>query len=366
MHNTVRYAALVVSLVFAGCQQSKESKQIAEQESSKGLKDYYAHYFPMGVAVYPGAMEGEQAELIKKHFVSMTPENVMKMGPIHPEENKYNWEPADKIVAFARANGLEMRGHALCWHNQAPDWIFLDENGGDVSKEVLLQRLKDHITAVASRYTDDIYAWDVVNEAISDDKDQFYRESKWYQICGEEFIARAFEYARAADPDVELFYNDYEVINPVKREKIYELVKGLKEAGVPIDGVGIQGHWSIYEPSEATLRETIERFTSLGLKVQITELDVSVYPKEHTRREKLESDSDDFTEEQKQKQIEQYEMIFRVFREYKQDLNAVTFWNISDRYSWLDNFPVRDRKDYPLLFDENHQPKEAYYKVVDF
>lgn len=366
MYNIVKAVVLIFILSLAGCQTRKESKEVVEEVATKGLKDYYADYFPMGVAVYPAAMEGEQAALIKKHFISMTPENVMKMGPIHPKEDEYNWSPADKIVDFARANDLKMRGHALCWHNQAPDWIFVDEKGDVVSKDVLLQRLEDHITTVATRYTNDIYAWDVVNEAISDKKDEFYRDSKWYQICGEEFIAKAFEYARAADPDVELFYNDYEVINPIKREKIYELVKGLKDAGVPIDGVGIQGHWSIYEPSEATLRETIERFTSLGLKVQITELDVSVYPKEHCRRDKEGSDSDEFTPEQKQKQIEQYEMIFRVFREYKQDLNAVTFWNISDRYSWLDNFPVRDRKDYPLLFDENHEPKEAFYKVVDF
>lgn len=354
---------LCLTLVAFSCQQSSSP---VETESSKGLKDYYQDFFPMGVAVYPRAMQGEQAELIKAHFESMTPENVMKMGPIHPKEDTYRWGPADTIVEFARANDLKLRGHALCWHNQAPGWIFVDENGEDVSKEVLLSRLEAHIAEVVSRYKDDIYAWDVVNEAISDSKEEFYRDSKWYQICGEEFIARAFEYARAADPDVALFYNDYEVINPIKREKIYQMVKNLKESGVPIDGVGIQGHWSIHEPDEATLRATIERFTDLGLKVQITELDVSVYPKEHSRREKRETDVDEFTAEQKQKQIEQYEMIFRVFREYKDDINAVTFWNISDRYSWLDNFPVRDRKDYPLLFDENHQPKEAFYKVIDF
>ena len=361
MHNIRQVILLVLTSTLWSC----NSK--IDQGEMKGLKDFYQDYFPMGVAVYPEALDrGPESELIKEHFVSMTPENVMKMGPIHPQEDSFNWAPADRIVSFARANDLKMRGHALCWHNQAPDWIFVDEQGELVSKEVLLQRLKEHITEVVTRYQDDIYAWDVVNEAISDKKDEFYRDSKWFQICGEEFIAKAFEYARAADPDVELFYNDYEVINPVKREKIYQLVKNLKEAGVPIDGVGIQGHWSIYEPSEQTLRESIEGFTSLGLKVQITELDVSVYPKEHSGRDKKETDTSEFTEEQRQKQIAQYEMIFRVFREYKNDLNAVTFWNISDKYSWLDNFPVPNRKDYPLLFDQNHQPKEAFYKVVDF
>ncbi|MEQ8471773.1 MAG: endo-1,4-beta-xylanase [Marinoscillum sp.] len=364
MHNIRQFVIGLIFMFLAGCQSTTSTS--SETKDSKGLKDYYKGYFPVGVAVFPKAMQGDQAQLIKTHFESMTPENVMKMGPIHPEADRYNWGPADTIVEFARANDLKMRGHALCWHNQTPKWIFVDEAGNDVSKEELLNRLQKHITEVVSRYKDDIYAWDVVNEAISDSKDEFYRNSKWYEICGEEFIAKAFEYARAADPDVELFYNDYEVINPVKREKIYQLVKGLKEAGVPIDGVGIQGHWSIYEPNEETLRATIERFTSLGLKVQITELDVSVYPKEHSRREKRATDVDSFTQEQQQLQAEQYEMIFRVFREYKNKLNAVTFWNISDKYSWLDHFPVANRKDYPLLFDENHEPKKAYYKITDF
>lgn len=368
MYNIRQVFVMLVMVGLAACQTpEKKSNNDQETETLKGLKDYYADYFPMGVAVYPRALQaGPEAELIKKHFVSMTPENVMKMGPIHPEEDVYNWGPANQIVQFAEENQMKMRGHALCWHNQTPDWIFVDDEGNDVSKEVLLDRLKAHITEVVKRYQGNIYAWDVVNEAISDKVDEFYRDSKWYQICGEEFIAKAFEYAREADPNVELFYNDYEVINPVKRKKIYELVKRLKESGVPIDGVGIQGHWSIYEPSEQTLRETINQFTSLGLKVQITELDVSVYPKEHERREKKETDTDDFTTEQQRMQVEQYEMIFRVFRENKEHLNAVTFWNISDKYNWLDHFPVRDRKDYPLLFDQNHQPKEAYYKIVEF
>lgn len=358
----IRSIFILAAVLLASCEGSKEGANSPE----KGLKDYYKEYFPVGVAVYPEAMEGDEAALIREHFVSMTPENVMKMGPIHPLPDQYNWEPADQIADFARTHGLKLRGHALCWHNQVPEWLFINADSSTVTKEELLSRLRTHIHEVVGRYKDDIYAWDVVNEAISDADGEFYRDSPWYQICGEEFISKAFEYAREADPDVALFYNDYDVINPKKREKIYELVKNLKEAGVPIDGVGIQGHWSVYEPTELQLRETIETFTSLGLKVQITELDVSVYPKEHSRRAPTPADVDDFTDELKQKQIAQYDMIFRVFREYSDHINAVTFWNISDKYSWLDNFPVEGRKDYPLLFDEQLQPKEAYFKVVDF
>ena len=338
-----------------------------EGASEKGLKDYYKDHFPVGVAVSPRALEGQSAELILKHYNSMTPENVMKMGPIHPEENRYNWEYADQIADFAVKHNLKLRGHALCWHSQAGDWIFKDENGDQVSKEVLLKRLKDHITTVVKRYKGKIYAWDVVNEAVSDEEDEFLRDSPWYQICGEDFIIKAFEYAHEADPDLKLFYNDYSAVHPIKRDKIYRVVKMIQDAGVPIHGVGIQGHFSIYEPTEQELRDAIKKYASLGVEVQITELDVSVYHKEHSRRDPLPKDEDDaFKQEQEQKQIEQYDMLFRVFRDFGDTLTGVTFWNISDRYSWLDNFPVRGRKNYPLLFNEELQPKKAYYKIIDF
>lgn len=336
-------------------------------QNEKGLKDYYKKYFPVGVAVSPRALLTDEAGLIVKEFESITAENAMKMGPVHPEENRYFWKDADSIAAFAKRNNLKLRGHTLCWHNQTPKWLFVDADGKNVSKEILLQRLKEHITTVVQRYKGTIYAWDVVNEAISDKKDEYLRPSLWYQICGEEYIAKAFQYAHEADPDALLFYNDYNETNPEKREKIYRLVKSLKEAGVPIHGVGLQGHWSIYEPTEQILTETIEKFKDLGLKVQVTELDLSVYPKEHGRRDRKPEDANDqFTTEQEKKQTEMYEMIFRVFRKYKDVVSAVTFWNISDRSSWLDNFPVPGRKDYPLLFDKNLQPKKAYWEVIKF
>jgi len=336
-------------------------------QNAKGLKDYYRNYFTVGVAVSPRALQTDEAGLIVQQFGSMTAENAMKMGPIHPEENRYNWAGGDSIAAFAKRNNLKLRGHTLCWHNQTPRWMFTDAKGDTVTKEVLLQRLKDHITAVVTRYKDVIYAWDVVNEVISDRPDEFYRNSVWYRICGEEYIARAFEYAHAADPKAILFYNDYNEINPVKRDKIYKLVKDLKDKGIPIHGVGLQGHWSVYEPTEEALTATLEKFKGLGLQVQVTELDISVYPKEHGRRERKPEDADAaYTTEREQKQIQMYDMIFRVFRKYKGTLTAVTFWNISDRSSWLDNFPVPGRKDYPLLFDKDLKPKKAFDEVVKF
>ncbi len=334
-------------------------------DSSKGLKDYFSGRFIMGVAVSPRSLKTEEAGLIVKNFESITPENAMKMGPIHPRENEYFWRDADSIVAFAKANHLKIRGHNLCWHNQAPRWIFTNATGDTVSKEVLLQRLKEHITTVVTRYKGSIYAWDVVNEAISDNPDEYLRNSPWLRICGEEFIARAFEYAHAADPDAQLFYNDYNEINPVKREKMYRLVKSLKDAGVPIHGIGLQGHWAVNEPSEEELTATIKKFAGLGLKIQVTELDISVYPKEHQARQRRPEDANTaFTPEKEEAQIEMCKRCFKVFKKFRKDVTGITFWNISDKDSWLDNFPVRGRKDYPLLFDKNLQPKKAYWEVV--
>ncbi len=335
-------------------------------DSSKGLKDYFAGYFTMGVAVSPRSVKTDEAGLILKNFSSITPENAMKMGPIHPRENEYFWGDADSIVAFAKNNHLKIRGHNLCWHNQAPRWIFTNAAGDTVSKEVLLQRLKEHITTVVNRYKGSIYAWDVVNEAISDKPGEYLRNSPWFRICGEDFIAKAFEYAHEADPDALLFYNDYNEINPVKRDKIYKLVKSLKDAGVPIHGIGLQGHWAINEPSESELTHTIKQFVDLGLKIQVTELDISVYNKEHDARErKMEDSHTEFTPEKESAQIDMYKRCFTVFKKYKKQITGITFWNISDRSSWLDNFPVRGRKDYPLLFDKNLQPKKAFWEVVN-
>jgi len=340
--------------------------QINKLDSTKGLRDFYKNYFTMGVAVTPQSLKGPEADLVIKHFSSLTAENAMKMGPIHPEENRFNWEPADEIVNFAQANRIKVRGHTLCWHNQTPNWLFKDENGNQATKDLVLKRLKVHITEVVSRYKGKIYAWDVLNEAIDDDSTKFMRNTPWYSICGEEFISKAFEYAHQADPDALLFYNDYNTENPGKRKNIYRLLKKLIDAHVPIHGIGLQGHWSIYGPTEKELRKSIELFSSLGLEIQITELDVSVYPPESVRREKRENETDVFTSEMEQKEVEQYKMFFKVFREYKDNVSGVTFWNISDKHSWLDTYPVRGRKNYPLLFDQQLKPKKAYWQVVDF
>lgn len=360
-------SAAVTVLLFAVCLSAIQAQvNKSSRDSSKGLKDYYRNYFPIGVAVSTHSFNGAEGALVVQQFNSITPENAMKMGPVHPEENRYNWKEADSIVQFAVTHGLRIRGHNLCWHEQTPAWLFKDAEGHMVTKAALLQRLKEHITTVVSRYKGKIYAWDVVNEAIDDDSTRLLRNSPWYQVCGDEFIARAFEYAHAADPDAQLFYNDYNTERPEKRERVYKLLKRLIDAGVPVHGVGLQAHWSIYEPTAGDLRTAIERFASLGLKVQITELDISVYPWEKNKRQKLASDDDSFTAEKNKLQAQQYKTVFGIFREYKKVITGVTFWNISDKTTWLDGYPVPGRKNYPLLFDQSLQPKTAYSEVVNF
>jgi endo-1,4-beta-xylanase len=362
---TVLPLIIMAGLLAVSCNSTGQSQLSTAQ---KGLKDYYKDYFPIGVAVSPRALQTDEAVLIKSQFNSMTAENAMKSGPIHPTESHYNWAGGDSIAAFARRNNMKLRGHCLVWHNQTPRWFFTDSaTGQEVSKERLLQRMKDHITTVVSRYKGTIYAWDVVNEAISDKGDEFYRPSLFLKIIGEEFIAKAFEYAHAADPNALLFYNDYNEINPVKRSKIIKMVKDLRAKGVPVHAVGLQAHWAINEPSAEQLDQTLKEFSQLGLPLHITELDISVYPKEHNARDRKPGDYDTtFNADKEKKQIEVYKMCFESFRKYKDAIKSVTFWNISDRSSWLDNFPVRGRKDYPLLFDRELKPKKAYWEVIKF
>jgi endo-1,4-beta-xylanase len=350
----IKYILLVFSIIIANAQQ-------------KGLKDYYANYFPIGVSVSPDLLVNEtESAMIKREFGSLTPENVMKMGLIHPKENEYNWDPSDKIVDFAVANGMKIRGHCLLWHNQTPDWLFVGKDGKEVTKEVLLQRIKEHITAVVSRYKGKIYAWDVVNEAVPDTTAAIYRASKFYKIIGPEFIEKAFEYAHKADPKALLFYNDYDTEKKEKRDKIIVLLKGLLDKKIPINGIGLQGHWSLYEPTQEELETSIDEFSSLGLKVQITELDVSVYHRVNEMVKEKFIGTSSFTPEMEQKQAEKYKMLFSVFRKHKQQLSGVTFWNLSDKSTWLDRFPVPGRKDYPLLFDTELKPKNCYQEVIKF
>ncbi|MBR4729504.1 MAG: endo-1,4-beta-xylanase, partial [Prevotella sp.] len=229
---------------------------------AQGLKDAYKDYFMIGVAVNQrNVSNAEQQALIKKEFNSITCENDMKPEPTEPQEGQFNWENADRIANFCRANGIKLRGHCLMWHSQIGRWMTAE----GTTKEQFYARMKNHIQAVVSRYKDVVYCWDVVNEAMTDDKnaEDPYRQSAMYRLCGDEFIAKAFQFAREADPKALLFYNDYNEADPVKSKRIYNMVKKMKDAGVPIDGIGMQGHYNIYGPTVKEIDDAINLYKTI-------------------------------------------------------------------------------------------------------
>lgn len=322
------------------------------------LYKYFEKDFYIGAAVSPRVLK-HKSQFVANHFNSITAENQMKFEELQPKRGEFQFDTADKMVQYARDNGLKMRGHTLVWHNQTPDWVFTNEDGSYVTRDVLLARMEAHIKEVVTRYKDDLYCWDVVNEAI-DDKEGFLRQSKWLDIIGEDFIEKAFRFAHQYAPNAQLFYNDYNAVIPEKRERIYKLLKSLVDQGAPIHGMGIQGHWNIYWPNEDEIRKSIELYASLGLKIQITELDISMFEGEDKRNPGLVAP----TKEMLKLQEEQYERIFKIFKEYRDVITAVTFWGVADDYSWLDYFPVFNRKNWPLIFDEKGEPKESYRKII--
>lgn len=324
------------------------------------LAQVYGDYFAIGAAVNRRTID-THSELLKTHFNSVTAENEMKFESVHRSRDHYDFSSADAIVDFAVANKMMVRGHTLVWHNQTPRWVFEDKDGHPLATTEVEQIQQDHMQTVMGRYKDIVYAWDVVNEAISDSGDEYLRQSPWLRILGDEFIAGAFRRAHAIAPDAKLFYNDYNETNPTKRDKIYRLVKQLLDDGVPIHGIGMQGHWGLGGPSVAEIREAIELYSSLGVELQVTEMDISVFEFDDRR-----TDLKEPTAEMMEKLAQRYEEIFSLFREFKSSITGVTLWGIADDSTWKDGFPVRGRKDWPLLFDVNHEPKEAFHRVIDF
>ncbi len=319
---------------------------------AQGLKDAYKDYFMIGVAVNQrNVTNAQQMALIKKEFNSMTCENDMKPEPTEPREGQFNWENADRIADFARANGIKLRGHCLMWHSQIGQWMYND----NPTKEVFYQRMKNHIQAVVSRYKDVVYCWDVVNEAMTDDPkaDDPYRQSPMYKLCGDEFIAKAFEYAHEADPNALLFYNDYNECDPVKSQRIYNMVKKMKDAGVPIHGIGMQGHYNIYGPTEKEVDDALNLYKKVVKHIHVTELDIRVNA-EMGGQLRFSREGAAVTDSVKQHLADQYARVFGVFRKHKDVIDCVTFWNLGDRDSWL------GAANYPLPFDTDYQPKLAY------
>jgi len=323
------------------------------------LKERYKNDFKVGVAIgYGELMSDVDSQFIVKHFNSITPGNEMKPESVLRGPDNYDFTVADAFVDFAKKNNIAIRGHTLVWHNQTPDWFFKDANGNLLKKDELLKRLKNYIYTVVGRYKGKIYAWDVVNEAIDETQPDGYRRSTWYNICGPEYIEKAFIWAHEADPQAKLFYNDYNTEIPQKRMFIYNMIKNMKAKGIPIHGVGLQCHINVDNPSVEDIEETIKLFSTIpGLEIQITELDMSFYQW---------GSSVYYVEPSKEmllKQAKKYYELFNLFRKYKNVIKSVTLWGLKDDNSWLRG--VFNKPDFPLLFDEYYDGKLAFWALID-
>lgn len=361
------FLSVLLSLFLAGTAFAQFGRSADNGPAS--LKDAYNGYFTIGVAVNQrNISDPTQIELIKKQFNSITAENDMKPGEVHPSEGVWKWERADKVANFCRQNGIKLRGHCLVWHSQFCNWMFNDKNGKLVKKEVFYARLRDHIHTVVNRYKDIVYAWDVVNEAMSDgggrgfggNEPNPYRQSQLYNLCGDEFIAKAFEYAHEADPNAILFYNDYNAATPAKRDRIYNMVKKMQDAGVPITGIGMQGHYNIYGPSEEDVDAALTKYSELVKHIHITELDIRCNQEMGGQLQFSRGEKSVMPGYISTLQEDQYARIFRVFRKHKDVIDNVTLWNLCDADSWV------GVNNHPLPFDENLKPKKAYYAIKNF
>jgi endo-1,4-beta-xylanase len=340
------------------------------------LKDAYRGSFHVGAAIneaQAAETDTRGAALAAAQFDSISPENALKWERIHPEPNTYRFDLADQYVAFGEKHHMFIVGHCLVWHNQIPGWVFRDDKGDFVDRETLLKRMHDHIQTVVGRYKGRIQSWDVVNEALNDDGT--LRETPWQKIIGEDYIAKAFQYAHEADPQAQLTYNDYSLENPAKRKGALALITKLKAQGIPITSVGMQGHNGLEWPSAEQEDTSISEFAGGGVKVAISELDIDVLPPVPHQQSadvtlKIEQDpklnpyAAGLPQPVEQELAKRYAGLFAVFLKHRDVVTRVTLWGVTDADSWRNDWPVKGRTSYPLLFDRNGQPKPAFQAVL--
>ena len=339
------------------------------------LKDAYADKFLIGAAISEKQIHSDDPKLhalIKNQFSTLVAENCMKMEEVQPEEGVFNFAAADSLVDLAERNGQVLTGHCLVWHSQAPKWFFHDAEGNEVSRDVLIERMKTHVQTVVKHFKGKVHGWDVVNEAILDDGRM--RESYYYKIIGPEFIRMAFEFAHEADPDVELYYNDYSMDKPAKRDAVVQLVRDLKAQGVRIDGVGMQSHVAFDTPLDE-YEKSIKAFAAEGMQVMVTELDLSVLPwpkgnfgaaveTNFDYKDEMNPYTEGLPEEKAAEQTKFFSDLFQIYLRNSDAITRVTFWGVSDGDSWKNDWPVKGRTDYPLAFDRNYDPKPFVGEII--
>lgn len=360
---------LFLTLILMSCSAPKS-------EPSPSLKEAFEGKFLIGTALNANHYYGRDTlgiKLIRQHFNSIVAENCMKSMYLQPAEGVFFFDEADQFIRFGEENNMHIVGHTLIWHSQAPDWFFTDEKGEDVSREVMIERMRNHIHTVVGRYKGRVDGWDVVNEAILDDGS--WRNTKFYEIIGEDYIKLAFQFAHEADPDAELHYNDYAMSQEGKRNSVVKMVKKLQEEGVKIDGIGMQGHMGMDYPDINEFEKSIQAFAALGVKVMITEMDITLlpFPAGETAevsltaayQEQMNPYADGLPEEMEAAFNKRYTDFFRLFLKHQDKISRVTLWGLTDNDSWRNDWPIPGRTDYPLLFDRNYQPKPVVAQLID-
>jgi len=308
-------------------------------------------------------------DLIAHQYNGITTDNPMKMSAIQPREGEFTFETADTLVSFAMAHKMRVRGHTLNWYQALPGWIFKAKNGGEVDAPTLWRRLENHVTTQVRHYRGKVYAWDVINEATADETDKVLRQSTWMRILGPTYIPKLFEFAHKADPDALLFYNDYNIVHPEKRDRLLPYLKELKDSGVPIHGIGIQAHITLFAPHQIDepapdyrklLEDAILAYAKLGLIVHITELDISMYPYQDLNARVLKEPTPELLE----LQAKRYEDVFETCAKHSDVVKSITTWGVTDDLTWLNEFPVKGRTNWPLVFDGHGNPKPAFWRLV--
>ena len=366
----------IIHLLLLGLVASWTNGEKSNNSEISPLKEAFADKFLIGTALNVPQITGQNPEtmdVVREHFNAIVAENCMKSSRIQPEKAQFNFSLSDQFVKFGEKNDMSITGHTLIWHSQAPDWFFKDDEGNNVSRKVLIQRMEDHIKTVVGRYKGRVAGWDVVNEAILDDGS--YRKSKFYEIIGKEYIKLAFQFAREADPDAELYYNDYSMAGKGKRKGVVRMVKNLQDQGVKIDGIGMQGHVGLEYPSIKEFEKSIKAFSDLGVKVMVTEMDISVLPMpdpsdgaEISANYEYDKELNPYTEGLPDSINTNFEKryldFFKLFLKHQDVISRVTMWGVNDGNSWKNNWPVRGRTDYPLLFDRSNNPKPVVDKII--
>lgn len=373
--NNMKIRTIILSVTATALLSACSGGKQASTAPSLTLQDAFGDKFLIGVAVPNHQISGKDTaatRIIKTHFNSIVGENCMKCANIHPEEDRYYFGGADSLVAFGEQNNMAIIGHCLIWHSQCAPWFFTDKDGKQVSAELLKQRMKEHISTVVGRYKGKIKGWDVVNEAIEGDGS--YRKTKFYEILGEEYIPLAFQYAHEADPDAELYYNDYGMHAPGRRDGVVRLVKSLKEKGLRIDAVGLQGHMGMDYPTVEEFEKSMMAFADCGVKLMITEWEMSALPTIHERanisdtvafNQAMNPYPEALPDSVSRIWNARMKAFFNLFLKHADVMDRVTVWGVSDGDSWKNDFPVKGRKEYPLLFDRKHEMKPFLRELMD-